>query len=93
MVDFSPTESREETIPYSRRTDTEDKGVTILFVRRTDTEDKGVTIPRSKCCDNADDLWEICPYLPNENKYLRSISPVQAITDTIFYMQILAHEG
>ena len=25
MVDFSPTESREETIPYSRRTDTEDK--------------------------------------------------------------------
>ena len=40
MVDFSPTESREETIPYSRRTDTEDKGVTIVFSRRTDTEDK-----------------------------------------------------
>ena len=45
MVDFSPTESREETIPYSRRTDTEDKGVTIVFSRRTDTEDKGRIIP------------------------------------------------
>jgi hypothetical protein len=45
MVDFSLTESREETIPYSRRTDTEDKGVTIVFSRRTDTEDKSRIIP------------------------------------------------
>ena len=47
MVDFSPTESREETIPYSRRTDTEDKGVTIVFSRRTDTEDKSRMIPKT----------------------------------------------
>ena len=47
MVDFSPTESREETIPYSRRTDTEDKGVTIVFSRRTDTEDKSRIISSS----------------------------------------------